>query len=813
MPLSKNPRCGQDGSLPRARVAPALLLLFLAAACAHPAVPKAPTITATPAVPTATIRPTLSPTTAPTSTPAPDQHLALGDRALLYGDYDAARENYSAALAAGVESGRAAFYLARVLVLTGDFAGARTTLESLIAASPAGDYAARANFLLGEIAAELSDNSSSIAAYQKFLLLAPGLLPDVAQESVGDSSLAAGLIDQAMQAYDAAASASDPANALRLREKEANTLRDHGSAEAAMALYESVLGSVTSDAARARLNRKIGNILIALDRKPEGYASFQTALQYPAAYDAYLCLADLIDAGFAVDGLTRGVIDFYAGQYAFAVANLSNVIAANPAAADAAKARYFRGLAYRVQDQPQEAAADFDAAAALGADTGYWDQAIFESADTRWAWLDDYAGAVAILAGFADASPTHARAAEALFTAGRIAERGNDLPGAAKLWNRAADAYPADANAAEARHQAGIALYRAGDYAGAETAFRALDSSSDSWTRSRALFWTAKTLEKRGDSAGARSMMELAAAASPTDYYSVRAADRIAGREAFTRAKDINLVFDLDAEYSQAEAWVQTVFALQSSADLEQHYALARGDPHMLRGQALWDLGLYDSAEGEFDALWLAAAKDPAESLYLSRYLLSIGYYSGGIQAARKVLDDAGLTDAQTLAAPAYFNHVRFGPYFAELVVPQAVQYTIDPLLLFSVVRQESLFGISAVSSANAHGLMQLIPTTAQEVAGKLGLTDLSQSDLYRPMINLKLGSKYLAMQRDGFSGDWFLALAAYNAGAGSAAVWQTLAGGDDDLLLEVIRADETRNYIRRIYENYAIYRDLYQVQ
>ncbi|MGD0174762.1 MAG: transglycosylase SLT domain-containing protein, partial [Anaerolineales bacterium] len=98
-------------------------------------------------------------------------------------------------------------------------------------------------------------------------------------------------------------------------------------------------------------------------------------------------------------------------------------------------------------------------------------------------------------------------------------------------------------------------------------------------------------------------------------------------------------------------------------------------------------------------------------------------------------------------------------------------------------------------------------------VAGKLGLTVQSEADLYRPVINVQLGSKYLAMQRDGFSGDLYLALAGYNAGAGNAAIWQTFAGGDDDLLLEVIRSDETRNYIRRIYENYAIYRDLYQVK
>jgi len=781
------------------------------AACALPAASKGLALTATPSIPPATVRPTLPPTIMPTPTPAPDQHLVLGDRALLYGDYDAAKENYSAALAAGVESQRASFFLARVQLLTGDLTGARAMLESLIAANPAGDYAARANFLLGDIAATQEDFPASVSAYQNFLLLAPGLLTDLVQERVGDSSLAAGHADQAVQAYEAAAAASDPATALRLTEKEADTLRDSGSAEAAIPLYERVLATVSSDYARARLNRKIGNILIALDRKPEGLARFQTALQYPAAYDAYLCLVDLIDAGYAVDSLTRGLIDYYAGQYAFAVDNLSYFLAASPAA-DAAKAHYFRGLSYRELNQPKEAAADLDAAASLGPATGYWDLAIFESAYTRWAWLDDFAGAAAMLTGLADSAPTHPRAAEALFTAARIAERGGDLARAAQLWTRAADDYPADSGAAEARHLGGIALYRAGDYAGAENTFHALDSSTDGWTRSRALFWVSKARQQRGDTAGARQALEQAASASPTDYYSVRAADLLAGRAAFTRAKDINLVFDLDADFTQAEAWVQSVFTLQSSADLQQHYALARNDPHLLRGRTLWELGLYDEAENEFDGLWVSAGKDPAESRFVSQYLLSIGYYSGGIQAARKVLDDAGLSDVQTLSAPAYFNHVRFGPYFADLLVPQAVRNNFDPLLLFSLVRQESLFGISAVSSANAHGLMQLIPTTAEEVAGKLGLTGLTTSDLYRPVINVQLGSKYLAMQRDGFSGDLFLALAAYNAGAGNASVWQALAGGDDDLLLEIIRSDETRNYIRRIYENYAIYRDLYQV-
>jgi soluble lytic murein transglycosylase len=237
-----------------------------------------------------------------------------------------------------------------------------------------------------------------------------------------------------------------------------------------------------------------------------------------------------------------------------------------------------------------------------------------------------------------------------------------------------------------------------------------------------------------------------------------------------------------------------------------------QNDLRLQRGRILWDLGLYDDARVEFDDLWYSTANDPAGSLYLSRYFQTIGYYPGAIQAARKVLDAAGFNDAQTLAAPAYFSHIRFGPHFADLIVPQAAARGLDPLLLFALVRQESLFGVSAASAANAHGLMQLIPSTAEEMAGQLGLGSLGIADLYRPIINVQLGAEYIAQQRDTFGGNLFLALAAYNAGPGSAAFWNDLAGGDDDLLVEVIRYEETRNYVRRIYENYVIYRDVYQV-
>ncbi|MBN2086691.1 MAG: tetratricopeptide repeat protein [Anaerolineales bacterium] len=787
---------------------PIFLLLFATlSACALPAAETPHALTPSPVIPLPTVAPSPTQTLLATATPSSNESILLGDRALLNGDYSAAISHYNAALAAGVESERAAFFLARATYHAGNLAEARGMLEGLLASLPAGEYAGRANLLLGDIAAAQEDWAASVAAYQRLLALAPGTLNDIIQERVGDSSLAGGLTDQAVQAYRAAADASEPAGRLRLIEKEADALTAAKLGDAAIPLYLEVLAGVSSDVSKARLNQKIGSVLIALGQTEEGYAYYQAALQYPTAPDAFGCLAELLHAGYSVYDITRGVIDYYAGEYGTAVAVFSNHLLG--AAEEKTKALYFRGLSYRALDDAQNALADLDGAAALGPATGYWDLALFESAYTRWAWLDDYAGAVAALTGLADAMPAHPRAAEALYSAARIAERGNDFALAAQLWTRMAQDYPADSGAMEARHQAGIALYRAGDYAGAETAWTAGTASGDGWTRSRALFWTAKAREKRGDG-GARTILELAASVSPTDYYSERAADVLAGLSAFTRVREINLSFDLDADYRAAEAWVQSVFPAEVSMD--GRYGAVRNDPRLARGRILWDAGLTDDARREFDSLWYSASGDPAGELFLSRYLASIGYYPGAIQAARKVLDAAGLNDAQTLAAPVYFSHVRFGPHFADILVPQAARFGLDPLLLFALVRQESLFGVSAASAANAHGLMQLIPSTAGAMAESLGMSGLTLSDLYRPVINVQLGAGYLAQQRDSFGGNLFMALAAYNGGPGSASFWRDLAGGDDDLFVEVIRYEETRNYVRRLYENYVIYRNLYQV-
>ncbi len=136
-----------------------------------------------------------------------------------------------------------------------------------------------------------------------------------------------------------------------------------------------------------------------------------------------------------------------------------------------------------------------------------------------------------------------------------------------------------------------------------------------------------------------------------------------------------------------------------------------------------------------------------------------------------------------------------------------------DPALLLGVARQESVFNPRVVSRAGARGLLQLMPATADLVARQLGLrhnVGLLTGDLD---YNVRLGSHYLAglIQR---YGQVELAVAAYNAGPRRVDEWLRLHGdprrGDAyDLVdwLELIPFSETRNYVQRVMENYAVYR------
>jgi soluble lytic murein transglycosylase len=134
----------------------------------------------------------------------------------------------------------------------------------------------------------------------------------------------------------------------------------------------------------------------------------------------------------------------------------------------------------------------------------------------------------------------------------------------------------------------------------------------------------------------------------------------------------------------------------------------------------------------------------------------------------------------------------------------------IPSLLLAALVRQESAWNPTAVSSANALGLTQVTVPTGQQIANALGLAwrdDL----LFDPATALSFGAYYLGTQLRSFDGNLAAAVAAYNAGPGSSSRWleaQPLPGIDGFRL--AVDFTETARFISRVLENYAWYRYVY---
>jgi soluble lytic murein transglycosylase len=202
---------------------------------------------------------------------------------------------------------------------------------------------------------------------------------------------------------------------------------------------------------------------------------------------------------------------------------------------------------------------------------------------------------------------------------------------------------------------------------------------------------------------------------------------------------------------------------------------------------------------------------DVANLYRLMNYLLDLDLYQPAIYTCQDILNLTTSDDLSSLSVPIFFTHVRYGAYFREMMVQAANDYNVPPLLLYALVRQESMFNPFIISSAGADGLAQIMPATGKENVDLLGWPDnYDSSDLLRGEVSIQLGAFYMSRMLKYLKGNTQAALSAYNAGAGNAEYWETLSNGDPDLFLEVIRTQETRDYLMQITEFLNIYQMVY---
>lgn len=148
---------------------------------------------------------------------------------------------------------------------------------------------------------------------------------------------------------------------------------------------------------------------------------------------------------------------------------------------------------------------------------------------------------------------------------------------------------------------------------------------------------------------------------------------------------------------------------------------------------------------------------------------------------------------------------------YGNLVQRYAEEYSIDPLLVFAMIRVESNFDPDALSPKNAAGLMQITEKTGKWGAQKLEIANFNKGMLYDPDVNIRIGCWYLSVLYSEFK-DIDLVITAYNAGSGNVEQW--LADGNlsvDGKTLDRIPFPETERYRKKVNNSWKIYKTLYE--
>ena len=544
---------------------------------------------------------------------------------------------------------------------------------------------------------------------------------------------------------------------LRAIHLAATELDIAGETERALARYDELLrlSPWRDDQAAAlsrtgALQRDAGNIEAA-------QASWSTLISdYRDFAESSEALALLLDAGIDIDELTIGLIRFNEERWVDARHAMLNVLGG-------------------ASDLGEQVAGEFYIAAIHDA-----------NGDQASASL----GYVAVIGR----DPSHPLAAESAMRLADIAVVDGDVLAAEDYWRSVIDDHPGHRRAPEAaRRWASLAAAR-GQWSEASSRFREVANLGAEHfghgLQQEFLYWAALMRREAG---GEESAVELAATVVEIDaisFYGLRAAAIL--------SLDGPTVLDITV----AE-WLMrlTGEANPSATDLEG----------LREWQAARDLrlgGFDDAADRMYSSLIEALATNPWGLVEASERLAALGEYRASASAAAQVMILFGLNWTE---APPGLLRLAYPKPWPEVMALHALSEGVDPLLLWSLIRRESLYDPDAAGAAGEVGLTQVIPLTGSDIAAGLGI-EYAHSDLARPELSIRFGAWYLARQLEGFSNEPIMALAAYNAGPGNAARWESESAiRGPDGFLSALDFQSTRMYVQYVIESLAVYQALEQ--
>ena len=388
--------------------------------------------------------------------------------------------------------------------------------------------------------------------------------------------------------------------------------------------------------------------------------------------------------------------------------------------------------------------------------------------------------------------PSNGDAAEALYAIGRIYESAERTDAALSSFGALARRYPQSRVADDARWRIGWILYRARQWPAAVDAFaRFATETTSPRSRNEATYWQARAQQRTGNGEQAQRLYRDLIDRDPADYYAMWAERRLglaSGALSPWQAPPITT----RAAHADAGSGLP---ALQPAAAVDAF--------HFSRWGELKAAGVYSLAREELAAIERGHRNDAATLRALLRAYEDVDGFAATQRLLRRLRDDAGLPESERL-------RLLYPLAFWRVVSREAQNNSLDPFLIEAVMRQESLFDPEAKSSANALGLMQLLPDTATKLAAADNRV-LDPLALFQPDLNIDLGTRYLNQLLARFDGDLLKAVAAYNGGEAAVEKWQRrFANLEPDEFVESISYRETRDYIKRVVTNYRTYQQLY---
>ncbi len=756
------------------------------------------------------------PSPQPQATIEPALLLQLGDQFMRDGYLEDAAGIYNTLLDYGEAVGAdfrapAAFRLGKVALRAGFFQQAFDAFDLLITEFPNSVYRSQAYLLRGDAQLGASNWTTAIADFEEYLAARPGLIDSYVYERIADARIALGQTDLALQNYEKAIAAKrSKVPLLILREKLAGIYISLSRATEAVAQYDAILSVARNVPYRANISFSAAQALLDADLADEGLNRMRGVFEnYAGTATAYEALKILEAAGVQYDGLARGRSAFYAGDYQTAIDAFNAFTTSQQLEAIPAQLHLLLGRAYRQIGNADAAMIAFQTIVDQYPQDPLFGDALLERGRTRFL-AGDIPAAIEIYLSVADNFAYLADAAgEALWRAGYLYGTNGDASLSRQVFTRLADAYPGHELTTNGLFIAASAAVRDEAWSIAENLYGRIAALTGGDDQAAAYLWVGRLAARQGNQQAANEAFDLAVAAAPDSYFAARAGDFRIGRQPFGPPPAYNFSFDINAEVQHAEAWLRQVFALEEAGDLWRMTEELNSDPHLVRGRELFAVGAFDEAAIEFEDLAeaLRESGDALGSYRLAIHLRGLGAFRESIIAAADVII---ASKTGTLGAPPFLARLRFPDYYIDLLRREGEARDVDPLLMLSLIRQESLFDTNATAAAGEKGLMQVIPSTAKYIAERLDWQDYQHSDLFRPYAGIAFGAYYIDEQLDFFDQNAVVALAAYNAGPGRAYEWNELSGGDPDLFMTTITIDSTRKYVQYIYRNYNIYRELY---